>query len=62
MPAPHSLALALRVARSRLLIVEPNNFVVWPNTINHITAKTKTDQKGRFVFLVGVGGFEPPQS
>ena len=25
-------------------------------------AKTKTDQNGRFVFLVGVGGFEPPQA
>ena len=35
---------------------------VLPNTINHITAKTKTNRKGWFMFLVGVGGFEPPQS
>ena len=33
-----------------------------PNTINRITAKTKTNRKGWFMFLVGVGGFEPPQS
>ena len=35
---------------------------VWPNTTNHITAKIKNDREGRFLFLVGVGGFEPPQS
>ena len=35
---------------------------VWSNTINHVTAKIKNDHAGRFLFLVGVGGFEPPQS
>ena len=34
---------------------------VWPNTINR-SIKNKNHPKGWFVFLVGAGGVEPPQS
>ena len=57
MPAPHSLALELHRVRSRLLMVEPNNFVV---CFNHQTQNQKLKHPfWVFEFLVGAAGFEP---
>ena len=56
-----NVTIWLRYYLPNLLIFEPNNFVVWP-TPQTTQSKTKTNRKGWFLFLVGAGGVEPPQS
>ena len=50
----HSLALKLRVACFRLLIVEHGNLqIAWFASINHILQKNKTPQNGVFLIFGG---------